>query len=91
MQFEHQQDSEVVEEAAVQYQRNQRSQSALSSWSIRFGAVGIKLTQNFEQEKHVIKKISEQFWCYSVFYLLPTHPIKSSASVCIIILKTSLE
>lgn len=56
VEFEHREDREVVEEAAVQYERYQRSQSALSSWSCRFGAIGIQLTQNFEQEKHKIKE-----------------------------------
>lgn len=55
VQFEHGQDREVVEEAAVQYEGYQRSQSALSSWSCGFGAVGIQLTENFRQEKHNIK------------------------------------
>ncbi len=44
--FEQQEDREVVEEAAVQYEGDQRRQSALSGWSCRFGTVGVQLTQN---------------------------------------------
>lgn len=49
VEFEHQQDREVVEKAAVQYEGYQRSQSALSSWSRGFGPIGIQLTQNLRE------------------------------------------
>lgn len=44
VELEHQQDREVVEKGAVQYEGYQRSQSALSRWRRRFGPVGIHLT-----------------------------------------------
>lgn len=44
MKFEQQEDREVIEEAAVQDERDERSQSALSGWSRRFGPVGVQLT-----------------------------------------------
>lgn len=49
VEFEHQQDREVVEEAAVQYEGDQRSQSALSGWSRGFGPISIQLTQNLRE------------------------------------------
>lgn len=58
--LEQQPDREVVEEAAVQYERYQRCQSALSSGCSRFGSVGVKLAQNFIQEKHS-KKNTETY------------------------------
>lgn len=58
MEFEHQADREVVEEAAVQYEGYQRSQSALSSWSRGFGPVGIQLTQNLK--KNIKAKLKDK-------------------------------
>lgn len=44
--LEHQADGEVIQEAAVQYEGDQRCQSALAGWSRGFCSVGIHLTQS---------------------------------------------
>lgn len=59
VEFEEQSDREVVEEAAVWDEGDERSQSALSSWRRGFGPVGIQLTQNFKRQ---------QVWIYFFFW-----------------------
>lgn len=61
VEFEHQPDWEVVEEAAVQYEGYQRRQSALSSWSVGFGPIGVQLTQNWWEKTSTSNQ--REVWC----------------------------
>lgn len=47
--FKQQQDRKVVEKGAVQYERHERSQPAVSRRGRRLDPVGVHLTQNFKQ------------------------------------------
>lgn len=50
MQLEQQPDREVVEVAAVQDERDERRQPALTGRGCGFGPVGVHLTENFKHD-----------------------------------------
>jgi len=47
VELEHGEHGEVVQQAAVQEQRDQRREAALAGRRARLGAVGVQLAQNF--------------------------------------------